>query len=318
MGVPHPLKMALCALTLGASTGIAAAPVMAEDPVKIAVVTHGQSADTYWSVVKKGVDDAAALMGADVSYQAPQTTDYVAMSRMIDAAVTQKVQGLVVSIADAEALGKSVKAAADAGIPVIVIDSGEDQVEKLGLKLYVGTTSYFEQGKRAARLLLDAGVKKGVCANHETGNLVNESACDGFIEAMNGKGDRVEISLDPTETAARLSAYLTSHPDVDGILALGAPSATNVVAALRNKGTLADYKIGNFDVSGDTLTALSSKELLFSFDSQQYMMGFLPVVMLTLDARYGLLPINNIYTGPNAISPTDVEKIMILNKKGIR
>ncbi len=318
MKVTRRFTMALCALALGAGAGLAVAPALADDPVKIAVVTHGQSADTYWSVVKKGVDDAAKLMGADVSYQAPQTTDYVAMSRMIDAAVTQKVQGLVVSIADAEALGKSVKAAADAGIPVIVIDSGEDQVEKLGLKLYVGTTSYFEQGKRAAKLLLAAGVKKGVCANHETGNLVNESACDGFIEAMNGNGDRVEISLDPTETAARLNAYLASHPDVDGILALGAPSATNVVAALRASGTLGNYKIGNFDVSGDTLTSLSDKELLFSFDAQQYMMGFLPVVMLTLNARYGLLPINNIYTGPNAISPTDVEKIMVLSKKGIR
>ena len=306
------------AVAIAAGAVMAAPQSMADDPIKIAVVTHGQSSDTYWSVVKKGVDDAAALMGADVSYQAPQTTDYLAMSRMIDAAVTQKIQGLVVSIADAEALGKSVKAAADAGIPVIVIDSGEDQVEKLGLKLFVGTTSYFEQGKRAAKQLLDAGVKKGVCANHETGNLVNESACDGFIEAMNGKGDRVEISLDPTETAARLNAYLTTHPDIDGILALGAPSATNVVAALRDKGTLANYKIGNFDVSGDTLTSLSEKELLFSFDAQQYLMGFLPVVMLTLNAKYGVLPINNIYTGPNAISPTDVEKIMVLSKKGIR
>ncbi|WP_119302895.1 substrate-binding domain-containing protein [Dongia deserti] len=312
------IKSISVAVAMAAVAVLAAPQSMAEDSVKIAVVTHGQSADTYWSVVKKGVDDAAAMMGAEVSYQAPQTTDYVVMSRMIDAAVTQKVQGLVVSIADAEALGKSVKAAADAGIPVIVIDSGEDQVEELGLKLFVGTTSYFEQGKRAAKQLLDAGVKKGVCANHETGNLVNESACDGFIEAMNGKGDRVEISLDPTETAARLNAYLASHPDIDGILALGAPSATNVVAALRDKGTLANYKIGNFDVSGDTLASLSDKELLFSFDAQQYLMGFLPVVMLTLNAKYGVLPINNIYTGPNAISPTDVEKIMVLSKKGIR
>src|SRR5262249_62371533 len=102
------------------------------------------------------------------------------------------------------------------------------------------------------------------------------------------------------------------------ILALGAPSATNVVAALREKGTLANYKIGNFDVSGDTLTALSNKELLFSFDSQQYMMGFLPVVMLTLNAKYGLLPINNIYTGPNAVTANDVSKITEFSKQGIR
>ena len=199
----HSIKTVLGITALAATALIVSPQARAEDAVKIAVVTHGQSADAYWGVVKKGVDDAAALMGADVSYQAPQTTDMVAMARMIDAAVAQKVQGLVVSIPDATALEKSVKAAADAGIPVIVIDSGEDQVEKLGLKLYVGTTSYFEQGQRAAKQLLDAGVTKGVCANHEAGNLVNESACDGFLKVMGDKGDRVEVTLDPTDTAGR-------------------------------------------------------------------------------------------------------------------
>jgi simple sugar transport system substrate-binding protein len=296
-------------------------PAIAEDPVKIAFVTHGQSSDSYWGVVKKGVDDAAAAMGADVSYQAPQTTDMVAMSRMIDAAVTQKVQGLVVSIPDATALEKSVKAAADAGIPVIVIDSGEPEVERLGLKLYIGTTNYFEQGRLAAKRLVSAGVTHGVCANHEPGNLVNESACDGFKEGMKeagAQGDRVEISLDPTDTGARILAYLSAHPDTNGILCVGAPAAANVVAALREKGVLNKYKIGHFDVNADTLKALAASETLFSFDAQQYLMGYLPVVLLTLHAKYGVLPTKNIYTGPTPLAPTDVEQIMILSKKGIR
>jgi simple sugar transport system substrate-binding protein len=296
-------------------------PAIAEDPVKIAFVTHGQSSDSYWGVVKKGVDDAAAAMGADVSYQAPQTTDMVAMSRMIDAAVTQKVQGLVVSIPDATALEKSVKAAADAGIPVIVIDSGEPEVERLGLKLYIGTTNYFEQGRLAAKRLVSAGVTHGVCANHEPGNLVNESACDGFKEGMKeagAQGDRVEISLDPTDTGARILAYLSAHPDTNGILCVGAPAAANVVGALREKGVLDKYKIGHFDVNADTLQALKAGETLFSFDAQQYLMGYLPVVLLTLHAKYGVLPTKNIYTGPTPLAPTDVEQIMILSKKGIR
>src|SRR5262249_43924570 len=81
--------------------GLALVQVPAKaDDIKIAVVTHGQSSDSYWGVVKKGVDDATKLMGVNVTYQAPQTTDMVAEARMIDAAVTQKVQGLVVSIPD--------------------------------------------------------------------------------------------------------------------------------------------------------------------------------------------------------------------------
>jgi simple sugar transport system substrate-binding protein len=302
-------------VTLGLALGSTLA--VAED-IKIAVVTHGQSADSYWGVVKKGVDDAAELMGVEVSYQAPQTTDMVAMARMIDAAVTQNVQGLVVSIPDATALEKSVKAAADAGIPVIVIDSGEPEIDRLGLKLYVGTTSYYEQGMLAGKRLAAAGVKKGVCANAEPGNLVNESACDGFKEGMGGNADRVEISMDPTDTGARIIAFLTAHPDTDGILVLGAPQANNVITALREKDIVGKYKIANFDVNSDTLDALSKGEVLFSFDAQQYLMGYLPVVMLTLNAKYGTLPTKNVYTGPTPVTAADVEKIKTLSKKGIR
>ena len=315
----NPLRILLTSTCLALGLSLALQPVPAHaDQIKIAVVTHGQSSDSYWGVVKKGVDDATKLMGVHVSYQAPQTTDMVAMSRMIDAAVTQHVNGLVVSIPDATALGKSVKAAVAAGIPVIIIDSGEDQVAAMGAKLFVGTQNYFAQGEAAAKNLMALGVTDGVCANAEPGNLVNESACDGFKKGMQGHGDRVDISMDPTDTGARILAYVASHPKVNGILALGAPQCVNVINALREKGILGNYKVGNFDVSPDTLVALQKGEVQFSFDSQQYLMGYLPVIMLTQYARYGVLPTQNIYTGPTPVTKADVEKIMMLSKKGIR
>jgi len=314
---PFKTLMKMSCLALGLGLALLQTQAYAEN-IKIAVVTHGQSSDSYWGVVKKGVDDATKLMGVHVSYQAPQTTDMVAMSRMIDAAVTQKVNGLVVSIPDPTALGKSIRAAIAAGIPVIIIDSGEDQVEAMGAKLFVGTQNYFAQGETAAKRLLSLGVTDGVCANAEPGNLVNESACDGFKKGMGGHGDRVDISMDPTDTGARILAYVAAHPKVNGILALGAPQCVNIINALRQKGILANYKVGNFDVSPDTLVALQKGEVQFSFDSQQYLMGYLPIVMLTQNARYGVLPTQNIYTGPTPVTKADVEKIMMLSKKGIR
>src|SRR6476646_10270607 len=69
----------------------AAAPAAApRKNARIAVVTHGQASDTFWSVVKNGVDRAAKDVGAEVTYNAPQTFDMVAMSRLIDAEVAKK------------------------------------------------------------------------------------------------------------------------------------------------------------------------------------------------------------------------------------
>src|ERR671910_1465984 len=64
--------------------------------ITIEVVTHGQASDPFWSVVKRGVDDAAATTGATVNYSAPATCDMVQMSQLIDAAVAKNPNGLVV------------------------------------------------------------------------------------------------------------------------------------------------------------------------------------------------------------------------------
>ncbi|MGE3740303.1 MAG: substrate-binding domain-containing protein, partial [Geminicoccaceae bacterium] len=130
---------------------------LAQDaPTKIAVITHGQAADPYWSVVKNGVDAAAKTQGAEVDYRAPDTFDMVQMAQLVDAAVASKPDGLVVSIPDADALGPSVKNAVDSGIPVIVIDSGGSKLTReLGGLLYLGQSEYeagVAAGERAAKL----------------------------------------------------------------------------------------------------------------------------------------------------------------------
>ena len=112
---------------------------------RFVVVTHGQASDPFWSVAANGVDAAAEDMGVTVEYQAPETFDMVAMSDLIDAAVASQPDGLVVSIPDADALGPSIQAAVDAGIPVISMNSGSDVFADLGVLVHVGQTE-FEAG----------------------------------------------------------------------------------------------------------------------------------------------------------------------------
>src|SRR6185437_10182361 len=80
---------------------------------KIAVVTHGASGDAFWSIVKAGVQKAGSDLGDNVTYESDG--DPQKQAQLIDAAVNQKVDGLVVSMANPGALKASIQKAIAAG-----------------------------------------------------------------------------------------------------------------------------------------------------------------------------------------------------------
>jgi simple sugar transport system substrate-binding protein len=143
---------------------------LAQKKPNIIVVTHGQVSDAFWSVVKNGVELAAQETGSEVQYRAPEKFDMVTMSELVDAAVASKPDGLIVSIPDADALGKSIRAAVAAKIPVISINSGSDVSKKLGCLMHVGQEEE-TAGKGAGERMRAEGIKKAMAINHEVGNV---------------------------------------------------------------------------------------------------------------------------------------------------
>ena len=126
--------------------------------VDIIVVSHGQANDPFWSVAKNGVDAGCKDMGVSCKYTAPATFDMVEMAKLIDNAVSQKPKGIVITLPDAAALGKSVKAAIAAGIPVISMNSGSDDYASLGISAHVGQTE-FEAGVGGGKKMKAASQK---------------------------------------------------------------------------------------------------------------------------------------------------------------
>jgi simple sugar transport system substrate-binding protein len=301
--------------------GPATAQVKAAKDVKIIFVTHGAATEPYWSVVKNGVEAGAAAMGAQVDYQAPQTFDVVQMARMIEAATAAAPDGLVVSIPDATALEAPIKNAKAAGIPVVVIDTGLEQQKPWGLDLYIGGGSEFDNGLRVGEQMAAAGVKHAICVNHEVGNVSLDNRCNGAAETLGKAGGKVSVvavTQDPTDITKRVEAFLTATADVDGIILLGPAGANPVLAMLKERGLTGKYKMGTFDLSPEILDALVAGEMMFAIDSQQYLMGYLPVVFLTQMAMYKTLPTDPVWTGPSFVTGATAADVIELSKQGIR
>jgi simple sugar transport system substrate-binding protein len=290
--------------------------------LRFVVVTHGQASDPFWSVVQKGVAQAGKDMGVQVEYQAPQTFDMVAMSQLIDAAVASKPDGLVVSVPDADALGPSIKAAVAAGIPVITINSGSEVSKDLGALNHVGQTEY-EAGLGAGERMGEAGVTKAICVNQEVGNAGLDQRCKGFADGLaksGGTSDVLAVDLaDPTGAQQKVSAALTSAPDVDGILTLGPTGAAPTLAALQESGQIGKMKLATFDLSPDVLQAILDGNMLFAIDQQQYEQGYYPIVMLTLYAtNLNTLANPVIMTGPGFVTKDNAQRVIDLAQAGTR
>ncbi|MFC5396436.1 sugar ABC transporter substrate-binding protein [Bosea vestrisii] len=311
------MKRFLAGMIAAAAIAVAGATPSVAQQTRIIVVSHGQAADPFWSVVKNGVAKAAADLKVSVDYRAPETFDMVAMSQLIDAAVNQKPAGLVVSIPDASALGPSIQKAVAAGIPVISMNSGSDVSKKLGALLHVGQDE-FDAGKAAGEKLASVGGKVGVCVNHEVGNVALDLRCKGFAEGFKGKVTVLPVSNDPSEIRSKVKAAL-SDASVDTVMALSASlGGEPTLAGVKEAGKIASVRVATFDLSANFLKAIVAGEAAFGIDQQQFLQGYLPVAFLALNAEYGLVPGGNVPSGPNLVTKEKAAQVVDLSAKGIR
>src|SRR6185295_7630953 len=99
--------------------------------------------------------------------------------------------------------------------------TGIDQVKDWGLDLWVGGGSEYNNGVRVGEIMGENGVKSAVCVNQELGNVSLDDRCNGFKAGLAKTGGKIEVvavTMDPTDSAGRVEAFITTHPDTDGVL----------------------------------------------------------------------------------------------------
>jgi simple sugar transport system substrate-binding protein len=302
----------------GAPGSQATSGTLIEDrPLKFAVITHGAPGDSFWDVVMKGAEQAASDLGDTVSYQGSGVpSDQAAY---VDAAVNDGVDGLVVSLANADALKPSLARARAAGIPFITVNSGQQASAALGAITHVGQDERLA-GRAAGERIKQAGVGKALCVIHEAGNVGLEERCAGLREGFGGPVENLQVDIANLATAqTTIRTKLEADSSVDGIMALVGSVGVAAATAERDAGRTG-VTIGTFDLSPEVTDEIAAGEITFAVDQQQYLQGYLPVQFLHLYRRNantvgGGQPV---YTGPGFVTKDNVAEVAELAAKGTR
>ncbi|GLZ31473.1 sugar ABC transporter substrate-binding protein [Lentzea sp. NBRC 105346] len=283
--------------------------------LRVAVVTHGSAGDAFWNVVKNGASDAGKQLGVTVDYTSDG--DPGAQAKLIDNAVSQKVGGIVVSMANPDALKTSIQNAVKAGIPVITINSGGAKSAEFGALAHVGQEESIA-GEEAGKKLKAAGKTKLLCVIHEAGNVGLSQRCDGAKSTF-GSVENLQVDINnPTDIEARIKAKLQSDSAIDAVLGLNPQVA--VLAANAVKGASSKAQVATFDLNNDVVAAIKAGDVLFAVDQQQYEQGYLPIVMLKLyrDNANTLGGGKPVLTGPGFVDKSNVDKVAEYAKAGKR
>jgi simple sugar transport system substrate-binding protein len=283
----------------------------------IAMVTHSDEG-SFWSVVKKGAQQAAQDEGVKLIWS-PSNNDPQKEAQLIDAAVSQKVDGLAVSVPNASAIKDSLAKAKAAGIPIVTLNSGADDFKSLGAITHVGQTETIAGKAAGARLKAD-GVKKVLCVIHEQNNIGLQQRCDGVKQGFGGPVTNLQVkgTADIATTQTEIKSKLQADKSFDGVIALNPDIASAAKTAI--KGASSNAKLATFDLSPNVLKDIQSGDVQFAVDQQQYLQGYLPVVFLKLyrenaNTVGGGQPV---LTGPGFVDKTNVATVQKLTEAGTR
>lgn len=255
--------------------------------IKIGYVLH--VLNDFTAVIKRGAEDAGKDLGVDVEVTGPAKMESTATIALFEGMVQKKKDGLVVVPVPGSQWVKPIKAATDAGIPVITANSisegstasawvGQDEYQS-GVILALQMRKQLEaQGKKSGTILV------GICAPAMS---VLQDRYNGFKKGMEGTGfavtDAKDVTAGNTTNYGKWESLVPSTPNIVAAVGLCSMDIPNLYKLKqRNKAT---WLIGGYDLNKETLDAVKNGTCQVTLGQHPYLQGYLPVLALARHLR---------------------------------
>jgi ribose transport system substrate-binding protein len=210
----------------------------------------GVKGDEFYITMNCGAQAEAKKLGATLDFQGPDQFDATLQTPIVNALAAKKPDALLVAPTDSKAMFAPIKAVADAGSKVVLVDTTLEQADFAVSQIASDNEG---GGRAAAKALADqiGGSGKVFVVNVKPGISTTDLRAKGFEEEAKKLGLEyvgVDYSQDqPDKAAAIVKAQLAKNPDLKGIFATNLFSAEGSASGLREAGKQDTVKIVSFD-----------------------------------------------------------------------
>jgi ribose transport system substrate-binding protein len=211
-------------LLAGIAIAMMATPVFAQT-YRFVIVPKAMN-NPFFDFARDGCEKRAKELGnIECIYKGPVEHEPATQAQIIQDFITQKVDGLAISVADVASMTKSIEAASGAGISVITFDADAPGSKRIA---YIGTNNKefgLALGRQLLKLRPDGGKYGMVSGGPGAKNLAER--VDGVREALKGSkwvevgGSPTFCNDDPALAVQQMTDMRTATPDLAAIVPVG-------------------------------------------------------------------------------------------------
>jgi len=251
-----------------------------KDKPDIAVITKSTDSN-FWKAVQRGVNTAASEYNLNVTFEGPSNEeDYQSQNKMIQEAVKDGIKAIVVSIIDTNASVDVIEEAKEAGVYVVIIDSG---INMKNIDAEISTDNY-DAGIQVAKAMLknpDDKICVGI-VNFDKNTTNGQEREKGFRDRI--KKDKranivesinVESNIDSAKQGTK--ELIKEHPEINAIATFNEWTTLGVGSAIEELNLSEKIQVVAFDNNVISVAMLETGEIDGLIVQNPFAMGYLGI-----------------------------------------
>ncbi len=212
---------------------------------------QGVAGDEFYVSMQCGINAAAKTAGATINTQGPAKFDPTLQKPIVDSVVASRPDAILIAPTDVAAMQAPLKAAAAAGIKVVLVDTTVQDPAFAASSIASDNKGGGLEAFKAIKNLNPAGGKVLVIST-DPGVSTADARVAGFEEGAKADASFEYLGVqyshnDPAEAAKLVSAALAKDPDIVGVFAANTFAAEGTATGIRQAGKQNQVKIVGFD-----------------------------------------------------------------------